>query len=140
LSITAGSWISAITRISPPQRGQANRIQEPTVRFWFRNYRQPDFYAFRLNQDEVDGLGQFKFKLILSNSNMEETPEEVEEGDYALLAAMHASTREVDDWTWQTFWWTPRPSVSRPARPRPSGRRPTSLCRGARSTCAPPTS
>src|SRR5262249_53919828 len=26
-------------------------------------------------------------------------------GDYALLVAMHVSSREIDNWTWQTFWW-----------------------------------
>jgi hypothetical protein len=27
-------------------------------------------------------------------------------GDSAILVAMHASTREIDNWTWQTFWWS----------------------------------
>ncbi len=28
-------------------------------------------------------------------------------GDWAVLVAMHISTREIARWTWQTFWWTP---------------------------------
>lgn len=28
-------------------------------------------------------------------------------GDHAVLAAMHASTKEIVNWTWQTFWWQP---------------------------------
>jgi hypothetical protein len=35
------------------------------------------------------------------------------EGDYMLLVGMHVSSREIDNWTWQTFWW----SFTRPAVP-----------------------
>ena len=31
-------------------------------------------------------------------------------GDYAILVAMHATSREIARWTWQTFWWTPTPA------------------------------
>jgi hypothetical protein len=27
-------------------------------------------------------------------------------GDYAILVAMHVTTRESKRWTWQTFWWS----------------------------------
>jgi hypothetical protein len=27
--------------------------------------------------------------------------------DYAVLTAMHVSTKEIVNWTWQTFWWQP---------------------------------
>ena len=32
------------------------------------------------------------------------------EGDVVLLIGMHVSTREIDEWTWQTYFWTPNPS------------------------------
>lgn len=28
-----------------------------------------------------------------------------EAGDFAVLVAMHVNTKEIVDWTWQTFWW-----------------------------------
>ena len=31
-----------------------------------------------------------------------------EDGDYALLVAMHTTSKEITRWTWQTFWWTPK--------------------------------
>ena len=31
-------------------------------------------------------------------------------GDTLLLMAMHVSTREITEWTWQTFFWTPDPA------------------------------
>ena len=77
-----------------------------------------DLYAFRLTEDEVDGLGQFK--MMLDNTNREDHLDEVEVGDVAVLVAMHVATREVPRWTWQTFWWTPTPSA--PAELPPSAR------------------
>jgi len=74
-----------------------------------------DFYGFKLNEDEVGALGQFKE--ILSNTNKEGKPEEVQAGDYALLVAMHVSTRETTNWTWQSFWWAPDASKPAPLPP-----------------------
>lgn len=34
----------------------------------------------------------------------------VRPGNYALLMAMHVTTKEIPNWTWQTFWWSPNPS------------------------------
>lgn len=28
-------------------------------------------------------------------------------GDIVILVAMHVATREITNWTWQSFWWTP---------------------------------
>jgi hypothetical protein len=33
----------------------------------------------------------------------------VRPGNYALLTAMHVTTKEIANWTWQTFWWSPHP-------------------------------
>jgi hypothetical protein len=32
-------------------------------------------------------------------------------GDVAILVAMHVTTREIHNWTWQTFYWAPNPAV-----------------------------
>ncbi|MFK7784138.1 MAG: hypothetical protein AB8B56_03420 [Crocinitomicaceae bacterium] len=34
----------------------------------------------------------------------------LEEGDLAVLVAMHVATKEMSNWTWQTFFWTTNPS------------------------------
>ncbi|NCD68611.1 hypothetical protein [Mucilaginibacter agri] len=31
-------------------------------------------------------------------------------GDIALLVAMHVTTKEISNWTWQTFYWAPNPA------------------------------
>jgi len=41
-------------------------------------------------------------------------------GDYAVLVAMHYTTKEIVNWTWATFWWHDRPDNGRFARNRPS--------------------
>jgi hypothetical protein len=28
-------------------------------------------------------------------------------GDYGVLAAMHVNSKEIINWTWETFWWQP---------------------------------
>lgn len=59
------------------------------------------FYAIKLNKEEaaaISSLGQGTWN----------------PGDYAVLVAMHISSREIDNWTWQTFWW----SFDKPAIPK----------------------
>jgi len=52
-------------------------------------------------------------------------------GDYAVLVAMHISSREIARWTWQTFWWTPAPAEPpAPSSPAIAALRPPQL-RGA---------
>jgi len=35
--------------------------------------------------------------------------EMVKPGNIALLMAMHVTGKEIPNWTWQTFWWSPFP-------------------------------
>ena len=46
------------------------------------------FYSFTLNAQEAQSFGG-----------------DAEAGDGTVLLAMHVSTKEIDNWTWQTFWW-----------------------------------
>jgi hypothetical protein len=55
-----------------------------------------DFYTIKLTKEEAAALGRG-----------------AKEGDYMLLVGMHVSSREIDNWTWQTFWW----SFTNPAIP-----------------------
>ena len=42
-----------------------------------------------------------------------------EAGDYAVLVAMHVTTKEIPGWTWQTFWWSPFPDAAPFGNDRP---------------------
>jgi hypothetical protein len=33
-------------------------------------------------------------------------------GNLGLLVAMHVTGKEISEWTWQTFWWSPTPNDS----------------------------
>lgn len=44
----------------------------------------------------------------------------VRPGNIALLVAMHVTTKEISNWTWQTFWWSPDAGDSTKAVGRPA--------------------
>jgi len=44
----------------------------------------------------------------------------VRPGNLALLVAMHVTTKEITNWTWQTFWWSPDAGDSIKAVGRPA--------------------
>ena len=50
-------------------------------------------------------------------TNAGQTPEV---GDYIVLLGMHVTTKEIDDWTFQTFWWMPAPHVAPFGHDRPA--------------------
>ena len=57
-----------------------------------------------------------------------------QEGDFALLVAMHVTGREITRWTWQTFWWTPAPDEPRtPSSAAIASLRPSQLRGAARN-------
>jgi hypothetical protein len=57
-----------------------------------------DFFHFPLT------AADFQPNSILSASGFQP-------GDFALLVAMHLASREIDNWTWQTFWWSLTPTT-----------------------------
>jgi hypothetical protein len=61
-----------------------------------------DFHYVRLTAAHVDSLRGGILKELMG-PNLDN----IEVGDYAVLTSMHIATREIDSWTWQTFWWQP---------------------------------
>jgi hypothetical protein len=58
-----------------------------------------EFFNFALTADEAKGICSNAIgQPDISNCK-------VQQGDFAILVAMHMSTREDSNWTWQTFWW-----------------------------------
>lgn len=52
-------------------------------------------YSFRMDADEAKAW----------NDEQGEPGMVAEPNDYAVLVAMHVNTKEIVNWTWQTFWW-----------------------------------
>ena len=40
-------------------------------------------------------------------------------GDFILFIGTHVTSKEIDDWTWATFWWHDEPDAGRFAQNRP---------------------
>jgi hypothetical protein len=40
-------------------------------------------------------------------------------GDVYILLGLHVMTKEIPDWVWSTFWWSPQPAASQFADDRP---------------------
>lgn len=40
-------------------------------------------------------------------------------GDHIVFLGFHVTTKEIDDWTWQTFWWHDKPAEGKYAEGRP---------------------
>jgi hypothetical protein len=38
-------------------------------------------------------------------------PDTLQAGDIAILMGMHVGTKEISNWTWQTYYWDPNPSA-----------------------------
>jgi hypothetical protein len=81
------------------------------------------FYGHKLtNPKDVADARQFMTMHSSAQNEQErcvtnpgQTPEL---NDTIVLLAMHVTTKEIDSWTFQTFWWSPRPNDGRFARDR----------------------
>ncbi|MBH8560206.1 hypothetical protein [Hymenobacter negativus] len=84
-------------------------------------YNLRDFVYYRLTQEEADALNA---EIKDTSNHYNQVP--VNKGDYAILVAMHITTKEIKRWTWQTMWWAPNsanaplPSSSAIAAHRPA--------------------
>ncbi|WP_215226168.1 hypothetical protein [Echinicola shivajiensis] len=63
-------------------------------------YPLDDFIHFKLNDEDAYFLNE-EFSENSGNQF------NAKPGDIAILIGMHVTSREITNWTWQTFWWTP---------------------------------
>jgi hypothetical protein len=99
-------------------RAQPNPTWAPVVslrRFYaHRLTSAQDVADARVYMDMMSSAAGEQERLV---TNAGQTPEL---GDYVVLLAMHVTTKEIDDWTFQTFWWMPSPNVAPFGDDRPS--------------------
>jgi hypothetical protein len=72
------------------------------------------FYWIRLTQADVDHFSTFVRPQTddIGAGNRTDSAslmQMVKPGNIALLMAMHVTGKEIPNWTWQTFWWSPFP-------------------------------
>jgi hypothetical protein len=98
------TWTKKMLVVPPESKLTAEQLTLQTEAGPLPVVKVSDFYHVKLTADEAAGLNAKSKGLNLKA------------GDYALLVAMHVSTREIADWTWQTFWW----SFNKPSIPQAS--------------------
>ncbi|GLB52578.1 hypothetical protein NBRC110019_16180 [Neptunitalea chrysea] len=60
-------------------------------------YNLSDFIHYTLSAEDASAY----------NEGLDDNEEKASEGDTVILVAMHVTTREIERWTWQTYWWAP---------------------------------
>ncbi|GAB2861580.1 hypothetical protein [Hymenobacter ruber] len=115
-----GRW-GSIVYVDINNRGQGNgqvgKAGAPPTAATTYNLR--DFVHFTLTQAEADAMNA---------ELLPDTTKVAHAGDYAILVAMHISTKETKRWTWQTMWWAPDPNrAPLPSNPAVVAHRPAQL-------------
>jgi hypothetical protein len=87
------------------------------------NPSKSGLYAFTLTQPEAAELNT-----LLGNDVglLYGIQPPLQAGDFAVFVATHVATREITNWTWQTFWYEPNPA-SLPAQPPRAQAAPASI-------------
>ncbi|HEY0066200.1 MAG TPA: hypothetical protein VGB46_02520, partial [Flavisolibacter sp.] len=105
----------ACVYVDPSNKGQGNGSVDMGCkgRTPQTTYNVNDFIHFNLDKQTA--------KHLKENYSLD-----AQEGDVAILLAMHVTSREIRRWTWQTFWWAPNadappaPSTSIAVNNRPA--------------------
>lgn len=71
-----------------------------------------DFYSIKITQAMADSFSVFAAQSgddigTGNHSDSTSVVDMVKAGNIALLMAMHVTGKEITNWTWQTFWWSP---------------------------------
>ncbi len=89
---------------------------------------QTDAATYGINQFIHFRLSASEAKLATDENKNRKSAAIAKSGDYAVLLAMHVTTKEIGDWTWQTFWWSDRPkNPPAPSSATIAARRPAHL-------------
>lgn len=83
-----------------------------------------DFYYIRLTKEQADSFTKYAEESgdDLGRHNLTDPRDlkaMVKEGNVALMMAIHATTKEIRKWTWQTFWWDMNPNDPQYGADRP---------------------
>lgn len=115
---TPNTWTQFVA-VDPSgqQVGQTVTVTENGQTYQARVIGLDQFYSFALTQDEVNDIvnpdNNPALDPIIANGtidviiNGQQSQDSIGVGDFGALVAMHVATKEIGNWTWQTFWWTP---------------------------------
>ena len=68
-----------------------------------------DYYFQKITAAQVQAYNA-RFPNVGKNNRNDTTSqiEMMKTGNYALLVGMHVTGKEITNWTWQTYWWSPQ--------------------------------
>jgi hypothetical protein len=75
-----------------------------------------DFHAIELTAEQVNGVNSDGLMAQVAQASFGRP---LAVGDYAVLVALHITTKEIDDWVWGTLWWHDKPDDGPFAENRP---------------------
>jgi len=78
-----------------------------------------DFYHIQVNKKLLKAMDK-NDRQILNNSANWAYNRDFQAGDYIAQIALHINTKEVEAWTFQSFWWHDQPNVGPFASGRPN--------------------
>jgi hypothetical protein len=116
------NW-SACVYVDIKNRVQPNKFQGSqltcTTPSAANTYNLSDFIYYPLTAAEATSL---------NNAQHSKADRIAQAGDYAILVGMHITSNEINDWTWQTMWWSPNPDRGTdPSSPAVVAARPSQL-------------
>ncbi len=76
------------------------------------------FYGFKVDQATAEAIASNPDPGLRADIQ-EVLGRALRAGDFMVLVCMHATSKEIDDWTWQTFWWHDKPDDGPYAADRP---------------------
>ena len=88
----------------------------PPAQYW-PVFQRSSFYGVALTQEMADSLSVFAAQNgdDIGAGNATDSASIMamaKPGNIGLLVAMHVTGKEIVEWTWQTFWWSPTPNDS----------------------------
>lgn len=88
----------------------------PGQQYW-PVFQRSSFYSITLTQEMADSLSVFAAQNgddigAGTATDSASIMAMAKPGNIGLLVAMHVTGKEIVDWTWQTFWWSPTPNDS----------------------------
>ena len=85
-------------------------MRDTTITDW-KEVGRKDFYYLPLT---LSNIAYIQAGNIFTTGGID--PSDLKVGDLALMVACHVTSIEFfEDWTWQTFWWSPNPAKVPPA-------------------------
>lgn len=112
--IATGNGLRTWKRVVAIDPTRTNIPPNETTTISFLQKQWPNSHVVGLDKFHVVKVDAQTATNAMSNSRLREfvnmaLDRELREGDYVVFLGTHLTTKEIDDWTWATFWWHDRP-------------------------------